>query len=224
MSAPKHCAPFSKVLIPLLAKALGKSRRILDPFAGIGLVGLVKKHGVTGTITTVEIEPEWAQAEAEGCDNRVTGDATCLPFGAGSFDAVVTSPTYGNRMADNFSPAPSTKKWRRIGYRFALGRRLHDRNTGQMHWGEEYRFMHRQAWAEVARVLEPGGRFVLNVSDHIKGGEVVRVSDWHRETCKSLGFVLLEHVQVATPRMRFGQNHKARVEHENVYVFERGPS
>lgn len=69
--------------------------RILDPFAGVGGIHeLAPEYDTTG----IELEPEWA-----ACHPRTTvGDATQLPFVNGWFDAVVTSPAYGNRMADSY--------------------------------------------------------------------------------------------------------------------------
>ena len=60
---------------------------------------------------------------------------------------------------------------------------------------------------------------MLNISDHIRKGEIIEVSEWHKEFILSLGFVLEKHIKVETPRYRFGQNSEVRVDHENVFVF-----
>ena len=48
-----------------------------------------------------------------------------------------------------------------------------------MQWGDAYRSFHVKAWREAWRVLRPGGRFVLNIKDHIRNGERMPVTDWH---------------------------------------------
>jgi hypothetical protein len=70
------------------------------------------------------------------------------------------------------------------------------------------------------RALQPGGRFVLNIKDHIRGGERQPVTDWHIDALKALGFTLREHVQIACPGMRWGANSQARVEYESVILLE----
>lgn len=94
-----HPAIFSDAILPVLARMLGpEHRRVLDPFAGVGRIhelrGLVDWELVT---IGVEIEPEWATVHT---DTQV-GNALALPFASGVFDAVITSPTYGNRLADH---------------------------------------------------------------------------------------------------------------------------
>jgi tRNA G10 N-methylase Trm11 len=83
-----------------------------------------------------------------------------LPFADASIDAIVTSPTYGNRLADHHRASDPLL---RRSYTHDLGRPLHSENSGAMQWGDAYRAFHRRAWAEAVRVLKPGGRFVLNV-------------------------------------------------------------
>lgn len=106
-------------------------------------------------------------------------------------------------------------------YRHVLGRPLHPDNSGQLQWGEKYCAFHRKAWGEVARVLKPGGLFLLNISNHIRDKKEQAVMPWHLKACLEGGFKLLDMETVETPRMRFGENHGARVAHEYVLVFER---
>jgi len=133
-----------------------------------------------------------------------------------SFDVVVTSCTYGNRMADLYDGRDGT---RRNTYRVALGHALHNDNSGGMQWGDAYREFHKTAWQEVYRVLKPRGMFYLNVSDHIRDGAVVRVAEWHHDTAIEFGFKLYELNEVPTPRNRAGANGNLRVEHEVIYTF-----
>lgn len=208
MSA-KHPAKYSDSLMPVFDKILPKDGKILDCFAGTGKLKQIRPNAVL-----LEIEPEWAEI-----NGAIVGDATNMPFEDSSFDAVCTSPTYGNRMADSFIDHKPEKRYKRNTYTHCLGRKLSENNSGGMQFGEKYKELHKKAWREVYRVLRGGGLFVLNVSNHIRNGREILVSEWHKDFVSSLGFVLLEEIKVKTPRNRFGQNAKARVEFENVYVF-----
>ena len=214
----RHPAKYSDSIIPVLARELDGCKRVYDPFAGTGKIANIMDHGFDGEIYCCEIEPEWAHI-----DRRITAwficDAEHTSFIQDEFfDAICTSPTYGNRMADHFEARDGS---RRITYRHYLERPLHPENTGRMQWGKRYREKHEAVYAELYRVLKPGGLFVLNVSDHIRGGKIVRVSDWHLETLKALGFSLIRSHAVETPRMRMGANHDLRVPHENVYTLQK---
>lgn len=75
--------------------------RVLDNFAGVGLI-----HELPFDTWGTELEPEWACAHPR----TLVADATRLPFPDGSFDAVATSPTYANRMADTYDRSNDTCK------------------------------------------------------------------------------------------------------------------
>ncbi|MHB1710662.1 MAG: TRM11 family methyltransferase [Acidimicrobiales bacterium] len=227
---PSHPARFSDPILIAIAPVidsevarLGRSLRLLDPFAGIGGVHKLARgsdddrldlYGTDQSIVTigVELEPEWAGQHAR----NVVGDATALPFSSDSFDVVVTSPTYGNRMADHHNAKDGS---RRITYRHTLGRPLSLGNSGAMQWGEQYWELHGRAWAEAKRVLGGGGLLVVNVSDHIRQGQVVPVVTWHLDTLVALGFTLERLIEVPTDRMRFGANHSVRVRAEHIMGF-----
>jgi len=171
--------------------------------------GALLGDGITIRTVGVELEPEWAAQHPR----TLVGDARALPFADATLDTVVTSPTYGNRMADHHNAKDGS---RRITYRRTLGRPLTPGNSGAMQWGEDYRQLHRRAWEEVRRVLVPEGLFLLNVSNHIRQGEEVPVVQWHVEMLAGMGFALVSDRRVPTARIRFGENHARRVGFEHV--------
>lgn len=214
----EHPAPYSKGILDLVAayftKSPGKIRRVLDPFAG---TGRIHDLGLAEIETFgLEIEPEWAEMH----ERTTCGDALSLPFPWPDFyfDAIVTSPTYGNRMADHHNARDLSK---RITYRHKLGRELHQNNSGKLQWGRDYRTFHKTAWVGCRRALRPGGLFVLNVSNHIRGGEEIDVVKFHRDYLVDLGYVEENDFHIPTPRMGFGANRDLRVEYEHVIFFRK---
>src|SRR3990167_2945345 len=114
-----HPAKFSNELLPILAKyAYG---HILDPMGGTGKAGLLKALNPRITRVTInELEKEWAeQSNDNNVDEIIIGDARNL---SGRYDCIVTSPPYGNRMADNFKAGkPDSMRRRYVG---DLGRQI----------------------------------------------------------------------------------------------------
>ncbi len=133
------------------------------------------------------------------------------------FDAIVTSPVYGNRMSDQYHIKDDSK---RITYQAYLGRFLHKNNSGGMNWGSKYRDLHRKVYNECKRVLRPNGRFILNISNHIRKGEEVPVDKFHIETLDELGFKMKDRLFIETPRLRHGANSKLRVKFEQIIIFD----
>lgn len=218
----QHPSAFSKAVLEVIGEevydrvALYGFQRLLDPLAGIGRIHELDQLGCVATIG-VEIEPEWAREHP----NTIVANALALPFGDETFDVIATSPAYGNRMADHHQAKDSSK---RHTYTHVLGRTLHTDNTGKVQWGDEYRRMHQRIWYECRRVLRPGGSFILNTSDHIRGGEIQHVTAWHHATLHSLGFTSEVTYNIPTPRLRHGENHQLRVDHETVAHFKKaGP-
>lgn len=207
-----HPAKYSDVLLPIFKEMLCDCQSILDPFAGTG-----KLRRIFPNCTLLEIEPEWACISG-----AIVGDATRMDFSDCSFDAICTSPTYGNRMADSFIDHQEEKKYKRNTYMHQLGRRLSANNSGAMQWGDQYKELHRRAWRECRRVLKPGGKFLLNISNHIRKGKEMFVTEWHVEELESLGFAVVDFRQVETKRNTMGQNGNIRVKHENVVLLKKG--
>lgn len=191
--------------------------RVLDPFAGNGIRfhECAEERGYESI--GVEIEAEFGNAHPK----NIIGNATRMSVLAdSSFDAVVTSPTYGNRAADTYDGRDGSD---RMTYRLALGHELTAGSTAGLQWGAEYRSLHALAWMECRRVLKPRGVFVLNMKDHVRGGARQLVANWHVRTLMDLGFILTKADTVPTPGMRFGANSKARVDGELVVAFELDP-
>lgn len=169
---------------------------VLDPFAGIGGIHYLDQFGFP--TVGVEIEPEWCNHP-----RTVRADATFLPFADEVFPIVITSPTFGNRMADNYNVQDSSI---RRNYRLFLGHELAPANTGAMPWGPAYRVLHAVAWYEVWRVTKPGGVFVLDIKDHIRNHRRQHVADWHYQTITRLGFDLVEVIRPEVKGFKFGEN------------------
>ncbi|MHB8318073.1 MAG: DNA methyltransferase [Acidimicrobiales bacterium] len=212
LTAVRHPAKFSPSIMDLIATLLiPPDALVLDPFAGTGRIHEIGTRCGARTVG-VEIEREWASL----ADQTIVADAIQLPFPSNIFDIAATSPTYANRLADHHQARDGSV---RHSYTHDLGRSLHPNNSGAMQWGEPYKCLHQAAWAEVLRVLRPGGSLVLNISDHIRGGVIQPVTDWHVQTLQALQFTIVEHYLVPTPRLRYGKHSAVRVPHESVILF-----
>lgn len=209
----KHPAKFSASIIVAIDELLLERSfegRILDPFAGVG--GIHVFHDPRGRrwTTGVELEPEWAH---EHVRTRV-GNATRLPPSwTGAFSAVITSPPYGNRMADK-DMRPSVAAT----YMKQLGRESSPGSMNHLQWGPAYQRLAMGFMLEAWRVLEDGGDFLLNVSNHVRKNTVIDVVGWYVDHVEAFGFEIDEVRCIPTPRMRNGANAKNRVPAEALIV------
>lgn len=211
----KHPARYTPALLHVIAQYLKPGMLVLDPFGG---VGTLNKLAYTGAkIFTGELE--FKVCEHSAGLRRVCADAQNLPYTTASLDAIVTSPTYGNRMADD--PSNWSPDWQWNTYTSGFGFKLHPSNSGALNWGKKYRGLHAAAYLECWRVLKPSGLMIVNISDHIRDHERVYVSKWTFDTLVDLGFQYRKCHAVKTPRMTFGANHTARTACEYIFVFEK---
>lgn len=216
-----HPAPFNRDALEVIRTWLKqdewKAPKILDPFAGVGRIHELRPEFET---YGVEIEPEWAEASPY----TVTGDmfelkelmrdeSNILPL---YFDMIVTSPVFGNRMSDHHDAKDDS---RRITYRHTIGRPLHENNSGRLNWGAKYRDFHERAYKVLSGV---GAKdFILNIKDHIRGGQRIYVSEFHIDTIRGLGWELVETEFIKTGGVRDGQNYNIRVSGELVAWFKK---
>lgn len=214
MIVPPHPAKYSKPVLDAIKNSLihhlRPGGRILDPFAGVG--GIHHLRGMGYYTVGIEIEPEWAEVHPA----TICGDSRHVITTLGKFQAVVTSPTYGNRMADHHEAKDDSV---RNTYRHKLGRRLSHGSSAGLQWGREYKELHAAVWDQVPDILVGEKLFVLNISDHIRKGEVIPVTDWHVNYLASLGFFMIQYDRPATRRQKMGANGHLRVPYESVITF-----
>jgi SAM-dependent methyltransferase len=220
-----HPARYTSDLIPLFADLLRAysfpGAHVLDPFAGTGRIH--ELHPEFDTVG-IELEKEWSDLH----ERTQQGNALDLPFDPETFDAIVTSPTYGNRLADSHNASDPE---RRRSYTHDLGRDLGDDNSGVLHWrttapgagamgSSDYRNFHEKAWDEAVLVLRPGGLFILNMCDHVRDGLVQPVTAWHCWLLGRLGLDWMESRSIPTRKLRQGANADLR-EQEQVHVLRK---
>lgn len=214
----KHPAKYSdEVLSAILMSVqsrLNTGSVILDPFAGIGGIHFLSpKYNTIG----VEIEKEWAEQHSQ----NIWYDSTKLTelFVSNSFDAIVTSPAYGNRMSDRYKG--DAKNSKRYTYRISLGRDLSENNGAQFNWSKKYRELHSLVWKECFQVLKSNGFIFINISNHIRSGVEVPVIEWHLSELINIGFMIDEIYSIKTKRMKNGANSDLRVDSEKMIILRK---
>ena len=181
----RHPAKYTDNFIPIFADLLSGTNSVLDPFAGTGKIGKLKEYGYSGKIYANEIEKDWLCENIHSCDFLTYEDAEFLQYPNSFFDAICTSPTYGNRMADHHVAKDGSK---RNTYTHCLGKPLTDGNTGKMQWGMEYMEKHERIYTHLSSLVKADGLFILNIKNHIRRGQEVDVSILHENTLQMCGF------------------------------------
>jgi hypothetical protein len=192
-----HPARYSDAMLALFAELLPPVEypTVLDPFAGTGRI-----HELPNATAGIEIEPKWAALH----DDTIEGDALLvMAMMRRSFDAIATSPTFGNRLADHHHASdPESRR----SYTHDLGEELQEGNSGAMQWGEEYRELHAHAWQLAVALLRGGGRFLLHSKDHVRGGTMQPVTLWHTATLCSCGMRFTDAIPIDARGLRMGAN------------------
>lgn len=239
MTDQHHPAPFSASIMDVLAELIRDwPGPILDPYAGIGRVHELGRDDTWG----IEIEEPWADAH----ERTIWGDSSTArlalfsPPGGVCISgrhipepkAIVTSPDYGNRMADQYLGTPEEQRKRaehgetprRRSYAISLGRKVSEGSSARYAFGEAYKAQHRRIFTAVTSVCLPDAKLALNVSDFYKtlssGAEPQRihvVSFWV-ELIAELGWVVEGLIPVGTRRFRDGANSDLRVDEETIVV------
>jgi SAM-dependent methyltransferase len=244
-----HGAQFSDAALAVITDAIKRyptrlrdtPLRVLDPFAGVGGIFRLTETIPDLDVVGVELEPEWAHAHRE----TLVGDATHLDgFPDESFDLVITSPAFGNRLADSYDGHGQCRRCAGAGtvnselcvrcggagvdqskrhtYRIWLGRPLHDANGASYQWGEVYRDIHRRAWREAYRLLRDGGFLMVDVKDHRRSFQWQAVPEWHLGAAVKIGFTFAEDVTYVADGIRHGTNHEARDDVAHLLILSKG--
>jgi hypothetical protein len=122
-------------------------------------------------------------------------------------------------MADSFVDHKPEKKYVRNTYHAHLCRKLSVENTGRYKFGEEYCRLHEDVWNECARVLKSGGKFILNTKNFVHSGITTNVTGFHVGTLESIGFEVINVMNIPTSGLRYGSNPN-RVEYETITELE----
>ena len=218
---PEHPAKFPQRVIDEIAALLpyyvGPGSSILDPFAGVGGIHDLRGHGYQ--TMGVEIVGKWAFARS----GTVLGDATeiAMIFAGQQFDAVVTSPTWGNGLGQR-SPHPNAGDGKRYAYADAVGEKLEPTNTGGVRFGKRYRALHETVWAQCNELLRPGGILMFNCRDSPNGQKMPRpVTGWHITALQALGLELDVISAVAARGIGHGERRNSIGDAELIVVMRK---
>lgn len=213
-----HPAKFSDVILEHVSTILPDHiDTIVDPMAG---VGKVVNLGPDYKYLLNELEPEWANQIDDMYDVTV-GDAKDMTIPSDINTAIVTSPPYGNRMADFFKSQtrPESMKGR---YGGDLGRRLTEGSTASKKFGDEYRVMMSEIYTALTDQMCSGQLFILNVSNFIRSYKEVNVVGFYLDLFTTMGFTLDALYPVVTPRRGgTGANQDLRVDHEVIMLWRK---
>jgi hypothetical protein len=75
-----------------------------------------------------------------------------------------------------------------------------------------------EAW-RVLKNRSSKTRMIVNISNHIRNGEEVDVTEWHMFALEAVGFRQLDVRTIATQRNRDGANGDLRCESESILVY-----
>lgn len=238
----RHDAKYSDEVLEVLDQIVPDlDGPVVDPFAGLGLdLDRWGRRDVKG----IELEPEWSAVS-----KRVKqGNALHRKSYPRKVGSIVTSPCYGNRLADKYlgpqcgvcggegkvfdetdlSMAECPRCGgngrdgrRRFGYAISLGRPVSEGSAASLQWGPKYRAFHRDWLRLIASILDPGERrLVLNMSDHPRDKKRQYVVHWWVMAAHDEGFRMVEAYPADTSRIGLGANKENLASVEMVLVFD----
>lgn len=219
-----HPAKFSKQLIPHIAEMIPEDcYYICDPMAGVGQLLLLHEHYPRGDFIFDfnELESEWVNQIPKVHPTRSIHCMDAKDYKlADDIDIIITSPPYGNRMADFFmsETRPESMKGRYAG---DLGRRLTEGSVASQKFGDRYRSNISHIYGNIFDQMRSGSYFLLNVSNFIRNHKEENVIGFYLNLFSEY-FHLEEFRKVKTPRNRgHGANANLRVEHEVLILWRK---
>lgn len=235
----KHPAKFSEPILDVLDRLVAKEAKrrrlvgaggmtVVDPFAGVGRIHRLARapkgraHGFVIRTLGLEIEAPWAACHRDTlCVDAIDWLLWVAAGGAPLVQMYCTSPTYGNRYSDHHDAQDGSV---RHSYTHYLGRQPTKGSSAVMPWGPDYWEFTSLAYRLMLAAAEPGAPFVLNVSDFVKGKELVAAAAWHLGAAIGAGWSVDRTTRtrrVPTSRHRHGENYEARAPFEVVYSFRK---
>ena len=240
MSAPKHPAPFADVFLDFVRGHMNehapRALALLDPMAGTCKLHVLQGHHETELrhdgydVYTVcsELEPEWAQRSPTEWGETHTGLHAFHALSAGPMRPlgyqrwIVTSPVWGNRMADHHDAKDDSE---RLTYRHRLGRPLSQGSSCSLAWGEDYQAWHRAFLDRAFESSFAGERMIIEIGDHLRtlNGRTLRaqVTAWWIKAGIAAGWHLDEAKRLPVGRLRNGANYDVRIPYIHALVFVR---
>lgn len=203
-------AAFADHLDPLRAEAIRQYELLLlDPFGGTGeRLGEIAK-GLGASPYAIELEQVYVdEARALGVTWVHQGDSRNLVYFDGSILAAVTSPAYPNGMTDNHHAKDTSRRNTYI-HRIRETRpdyELHPDNPAGLSARSSKKGyakmleVHAAVWAEMFRVMMPGGIFIVNT----KNTPHIPFTAHTKQQLLDAGFELVEHRTVEAR----GNNHQ----------------
>lgn len=222
--------------------------RVLDPFAGPGGIHELAQEGVE--TFGVELQPEWAAAHPDTICGSVLELPSIFPAGTFSAlctspcygnrmadhhqaeERCAPCAATGRLVVDGVEsecePCAGTgrRDHHRNTYAHALRRSgaepvASDDNAQLMQWGPAYRRFHEAAWRATDRVLAPGALALVNVKNHLRGGKVQTVVEFHLNIWLLLGYTVQEVKPVPTRGLAYGANAGVRTDAELVLALRK---
>lgn len=227
-SKGRHPAPFNEAFLRYVVSALGDQflrgpMWLLDPMAGTCRLHRLQGHHGDVLVRTFcsELEPEWTEPSPD----------PALGFtqaGVHAFQAlhdrtadeklfagprwIVTSPVWGNRMADHHEAKDESD---RLTYRHRLGRPVSEGSSCSMPWGDEYRAWHTTFLRYAYETSLDGERMFIEIGDHLRTVKrtAVRaqVTAWWIKAGVAAGWHLERAERLSVGRLRKGANHAVRI-------------